>query len=51
MENNPIKKMNAYTSCFCSLIRKLKTFENLKLAQGSQRRKQRISNYILNFHM
>ena len=40
-----IKKMNTHTLCFCPLTRNLQVFENLKWAQGSQRRKQRISNH------
>ena len=40
-----IKKMNTHTLCFCPLTRNLQAFENLKSAQGSQRRKQRISNH------
>ena len=39
------KKMNTHTFCFCPLIRKLQAFEILKWAQGSQWRKQRISNF------
>ena len=36
---------NTHTLCFCPLIRKLKAFEILKWAQGSQWRKQRTSNF------
>ena len=39
------KKMNNHTLCFCPLIRKLRAFEILKWAQGSQWRKQRTSNF------
>ena len=39
---------NGYTHFvfFCELVRKSYLFENLKWAQGSQWRKQRISNFI-----
>ena len=37
--------MNTHTLCFCPLLRKLQAFEILKWAQGSQWRKQRISNF------
>ena len=39
------KKMNTHTLCFCPLIKKLQEFEIMKWAQGSQWRKQRISNF------
>ena len=42
---NLTKKINTHTLCFCPLIRKLKAFEILKWAQGSQWRKQRTSNF------
>ena len=37
--------MNTHTLCFWPLIKKLQAFEILKWAQGSQRRKQRTSNF------
>ena len=39
------KKMNTNTLCFCPLINRLKVFEILKWAQGSQWRKQRTSSF------
>ena len=48
---NLIKKMNNHSLCFCPLIRKLQPFENLKWVQGSQWRKQRASNFILEIQL
>ena len=39
------KKINNHTLCFCSLIRKLKAFENLKWAQLNLRRQQGTSTF------
>ena len=43
---DPIKRMNTHTFSFVHLLRKLYAFVYLRWAQGSRRRKQRVSFFL-----